>query len=671
MDVRARCLLGTLLLVVLIGCGNPIDPDGLNVVQTPVIDLPDGTYSTDVDVALSCETPDAEIRYTLDQSTPSATHGSVYSDPIHVSLSTTLKAVGCRTGWADSDVAVASYVISKPAGQLDAPVFFPEPGTYGATLSVTLSTSVYNASIRYTLDSSTPTPDHGTLYTEPLVIAANATIQAIACKEGWSDSEVSTGSYAFRVSPVSFNPVEGAYTEHDREITLSSTTPGASIRYTLDGTDPAPGTDYTVPIAVSGAQLIKAEAYRAGWDPSGVFEAEFVMGKLAVPTGLSGDHFGHRLELSGDGTRLAIGAPDRDVGLNPNQGSAYVYERVSRGWALRDSLTASEGAEDDGFGGSVSLSDDGSTIVVGAEWGDFDSEVKDWGAAYVFAESGGIWAEAQKLTATDAAEGNLFGCSVAMSDDGAVIVIGAQGVVGNRGAVYVFTDPGATGIWTEAQKLTASDGVGGDFFGINVDVSGDGLIIVIGAQGDDGNTGAAYVFTAAVTAGPWTEAATTPKLTASFPVAGDLFGCDVGISDDGVVIAVGARGRSSGAGAVCIFTDLGATETWTEAAALVASDAVAGDALGTGLTLSGNGLILVAGAPLHDTEGETDQGAVYEFTDSGAWSETRKLISPDPTGSDQFGSQVATADAGTPIFAGSPFEDTDSEADSGSAYWYE
>ena len=91
----------------------------------------------------------------------------------------------------------------------------------------------------------------------------------------------------------------------------------------------------------------------------------------------------------------------------------------------------------------------------------------------MFVRSGGTWTEQQKLTASDAAAGDLFGASVAVSGD--TVVAGAYvddtpaGV--DAGSAYVFVRSGGT--WTEQQKLTASDAAAGDQFGVSVAVSGD------------------------------------------------------------------------------------------------------------------------------------------------------------------------------------------------------
>ena len=151
-------------------------------------------------------------------------------------------------------------------------------------------------------------------------------------------------------------------------------------------------------------------------------------------------------------------------------------------------LLASDGSGFDHFGNSVAV--DGDTVVVGARFGDGVST--DTGSAYVFRWNGTDWAE-HKLTASDGAGSDWFGASVAV--DGDTVVVGAyldDDDGSSSGSAYVFRWNG-TG-WAE-HKLTASDGAQNDWFGASVAVDGD--TVVVGAWGDDddgSSSGSAYVF---------------------------------------------------------------------------------------------------------------------------------------------------------------------------------
>jgi FG-GAP repeat protein len=251
--------------------------------------------------------------------------------------------------------------------------------------------------------------------------------------------------------------------------------------------------------------------------------------KLTASDAAEGDFFGVSVAVSGD--TIVVGAWDNDGG-SENSGSAYVFVRSGVSWTEQQKLTASDAAAGDDFGGSVAI--DGDTAVVGARLNDDAGDSS--GSAYVFVRSGTTWTEQQKLTASDAAERDSFGESVAVSGDTAVVGARWNDDAGDSsGSAYVFVRSGTT--WTEQQKLTASDAAEGDFFGISVAISGD--TAVVGVRNDDVvgiNSGSAYVFVRSGTI--WTE---QQKLTASDAAAVDRFGLDVAISGDTVVVGAPAN----------------------------------------------------------------------------------------------------------------------------------
>ena len=152
-----------------------------------------------------------------------------------------------------------------------------------------------------------------------------------------------------------------------------------------------------------------------------------------------------------------------------------------------------------------------------------------------------------KLTASGGATGDFFGISVAVDED--TIVVGAQGDESDQGAAYVYTKPNTGWVTTStAAKLTASDGAANDEFGESVAVSGN--TVVVGAEGDDSDQGAAYVYTKP--ADGWVTTSTGAKLTASDGVADDEFGNAVAV--DGDTVVVGAEEDDAGEGAAYVYT---------------------------------------------------------------------------------------------------------------------
>ena len=242
-----------------------------------------------------------------------------------------------------------------------------------------------------------------------------------------------------------------------------------------------------------------------------------------------GDWYGVSVAISGDtamaGVPLGGLLTQRVVA-----GKVYVYEKNSEGeWMRAAVLTASDGAEGDYFGGSVTIQ--GDTAVIGAYKDDGER-----GSAYVFEKnSSGAWTQTQKLTAGDRDPSDSFGGSAAIS--GNTIIVGADEYNFNRdhgaGAAYVF-EKNSSGVWAQTQKLTASDAATNDYFGGSVAISGN--IALIGAMRDDSRTGSAYVFKKN-SSGAWAQ---TQKLTASDAAAGGLFGYAAAIS--GTAAIVGASG---------------------------------------------------------------------------------------------------------------------------------
>ncbi len=201
--------------------------------------------------------------------------------------------------------------------------------------------------------------------------------------------------------------------------------------------------------------------------------------------GTASDVFGCSVAISGD--YAIIGARSAENASNIGTGAAYIFKRSGQQWVQHQKLLASDGALDDFFGVSVDIS--GNYAIVGASLDDDNGT--NSGSAYIFKLTGTTWSEFDKITASDAADGDVFGSPVAIS--GLKAVVGASGnddVGSNSGSAYVFNEgPSA---WTEAQKLTASNAATLARFGTSLDITTDRLIV--GAYPGGLTTGAAYVF---------------------------------------------------------------------------------------------------------------------------------------------------------------------------------
>ena len=210
--------------------------------------------------------------------------------------------------------------------------------------------------------------------------------------------------------------------------------------------------------------------------------------KLTARDGAPFDQFGISVAIS-EHTALIGAVGDDEHG--PGSGSAYVFARSGTRWSQEAKLTAADGAATDQFGVSVAVS--GNTALVGASLA--DARGPDSGSAYVFVRSGTSWSQQVKLTATDGANGDNFGASVALLEDTALVGVPNDRHLGAAsGSAYLFVRSGAS--WSQAAKLTAADAASSDFFGASVAFSENIALVGAVCDGDLGSSsGSAYMYT--------------------------------------------------------------------------------------------------------------------------------------------------------------------------------
>lgn len=352
--------------------------------------------------------------------------------------------------------------------------------------------------------------------------------------------------------------------------------------------------------------------------------------RLVADDAADGDQFGVAVALSGD--TLAVGAYSDDFGEATNQGSVYVFTRNGTAWTLQQKLMANDAAQSDEFGAAVALS--GDLLVVGAPHA--ANVFTDYqGSAYVFTRVGTVWTQHQKLRANSSPVYDRFGEAVALS--GNTIAVGAPsdrvGMNTRQGSVYVFAREGAG--WALQQQVRANDGAADNYFGNDIALSGDTLIVGAEASkvGANNLQGAAYVFMRVGTF--WRQ---QQKLLANDGAEGDRFGSSVALDEDTVVIGAPSKsiGGNGGFGAAYIFERNGTV--WTQQQRLTAND---GEAFGIAVALSGGTALI--GAVLSDVGDNVNQGAAYAFTRAGTvWTQQQKLIASDGTDFDDFGRSVAS-----------------------------
>jgi len=362
--------------------------------------------------------------------------------------------------------------------------------------------------------------------------------------------------------------------------------------------------------------------------------------KILASDGAAGDYFGYSVAI-GSG-RIVVGAYGDDVGANTNQGSVYIHDLNGN---LLNKITASDGANTDLFGFSVAIG--GDRIVVGALNGS-----SAYGSAYIFDLDGNQLA---KLTASDGAANDSFGNSVAIGSD--IIVVGAYrdavGANTNQGSVYIFDLNGI-----QLTKITASDGAASDQFGNSVAIFSDK--IVVGAYGNDNGSGtysgSVYVFDL--------DGTQLTKITPSDGAASDFFGISVAAGDNKIVVgSYQDDDNGTASGSVYTYNLDGTNEI-----KIIPSDGVASDRFGRSVAVGENKIVV--GAPGYDIDPITlsltnyNSGKIYTYDLDG----TNELIitNLNLTTQDSLGESLAVGNGR--MVAG--IRDDDNGQDSGAVYIY-
>ena len=272
-------------------------------VASPTFSPTPTTYTTPRTVSLSTTSPGATLRYTLDNSTPTAA-STAYSAPFSVATTTTVRVIGFRSGWSNSTQNVGTYTMNF--GTLPAPSPSPAAGGYTSSVTVTL-TAMAGATIRYTTNGQPPNTS-SPIYSAPLELLSTTTLKAIAYHPDYVTSPVTTAGYTIQIAAPTFSPTAGSYAP-GQPITVSTLSAGATIRYTTNGLEPSA----TDPIIASGDTLpvgnytLKASASRTGATTSATTTTAYSVNGAATPVRLAaGDS--HSLAVRADGTPFGWGA---------------------------------------------------------------------------------------------------------------------------------------------------------------------------------------------------------------------------------------------------------------------------------------------------------------------------------------------------------------------------
>jgi len=333
---------------------------------------------------------------------------------------------------------------------------------------------------------------------------------------------------------------------------------------------------------------------------------------ILAPADLSsGDYHGYRVAISGDGRVIAVSSP-LDTHSATQAGSVYLYRYQNNSWSEVQKIVGVDPAYLDRIGVALDLSYDGSVLAIGAGWRNHH-ERYDSGCVLIYRYNGYVWDFEAELGDDTAENYAYLGRAVAISSDGNTVVAGAaysDAMGAESGTAYIF-QLGDSG-WELNSRFNAPDAKPSMYFGESVAISGDGTRVAIGATwgtGRDVTTGAVYCYEQVE--GTWVH---VTKVYDENGQNGDYFGIAVALSGSGSHMAVSAytdNGRGSREGSVMRYRWNGQqVEYHTKH---TASDGEGWDEFGASVSLSSNGNIMAIGSPQDDDAGASS-GAVYIYS---------------------------------------------------------
>lgn len=347
---------------------------------------------------------------------------------------------------------------------------------------------------------------------------------------------------------------------------------------------------------------------------------------------------GMSASLSSDGNTAIVGADFDNGGI----GAAWVFTRSGTVWSQQQKLFANDAVGVAHQGISVCISSDGNTAIVGG-----GNDNNSTGAAWIYTRSGGVWTQRQKLLASDALNGAAQGWSVSISGDGNTVIVGGFDL-NAESAAWIYTRSG--NIWTQqGLKLIGTNTISVGTGEVSVSISNNGNTAIIGGAQDNGGAGAAWIFIR--NSGIWTQPG--PKLVGTGGDASSIQGNSVSLSYDGGTAIVGGAQDNGGAGAAWIYTISGGVGT-QQGSKLVGFDSDASSDQGRSVSLSSDGNIAITG-------GDGDNGgigAAWVYTRSGGvWTQQgNKLVGTGAIGGSLQGFSAAISSDGTTVISGGPFD---------------
>lgn len=322
-------------------------------------------------------------------------------------------------------------------------------------------------------------------------------------------------------------------------------------------------------------------------------------GKIVGSDCLGTSQLGTSVAISADGNTVIAGGSGDQPQMEDFVGAAWIFTRTNGVWSQQAKLVGTNYVGASGQGSAVAISADGNTCAVGGE-----DDYLGVGATWIFSRALGVWSQVgEKLVGTGFAGNASQGASLAMSGDGNTLIVGSivQSVAVDA-PIWVFANNG--GWQQQGNYLTASNSINNPF-GQNtaLAISADGKTFIVGEDQDNGQVGAAWIFTCQ--SGSWSQQG--GKLVGTGAVGNAGQGCSVAISGDGNTAVVGGRSdngdlENGWAGAIWVYKRQGGV-WWQVGSKVVGFDAIGKAAQGGSVAISSDGNILFSG-------GDEDNGGV-------------------------------------------------------------
>jgi alpha-tubulin suppressor-like RCC1 family protein len=253
-------------------------------VANPVISPAGSTFNSPLTATITCSVEGATIRYTTSGADPTPSDPVIASGgTIPIDFTQTVKVKAWKAGWNDSAVVSRTFTMVVAT-----PTLNPGGGTYAPGQLVTVATATPDAELHYTTNGLDPT------VSDPLIASGGSvtvdhslTVKATGWRTGWTGSATVAATYFVvegTVAAPSFDPAPGSFASA-QAVTVTTATPGAAIRYTLDGS--TPGFDsplYVGSVTVAATRTLSARSFKAGWSPSATTSGTYVIEGAAAAT---------------------------------------------------------------------------------------------------------------------------------------------------------------------------------------------------------------------------------------------------------------------------------------------------------------------------------------------------------------------------------------------------